>query len=360
MAERGKSTPIIKVPVFAAFLACFSTALFFVNEYIFESFFYAAGITVKLPLLYILSVFPAALFILSTFLSRKHEGKFLLALYYAASFWLGFSVFAFPALVVSDIAAVFFPGLKQVLNTVILAGSLTAAVYASIKAGRLKINELSVPLGKGLTVVQVSDAHYGIINGKECLFELVKLVNSLKPDIVCFTGDLVDGTKVINDDTFLALRELKAPAFFVAGNHEMIDGLEIVLPALEKGGVKVLDGEEVEVKGVRIIGLGYTWDKKRPGKFIDSHKSDHRPSILLLHEPVEAEKAAEKGVSLMLSGHTHAGQIIPFNLLVRIPYKYISGRYNIGGMVLNVSTGFGTWGPRMRLGSDCEINVIKI
>ncbi len=360
MAESRKSPPITSVPAFVVFLVCFSTALFFVNEYIFERFFSVAGVTVKLPLLITLSAFPAVLFVLSTYLSRKHEGRLLLGAYYAASFWLGFSVFAFPSLVISDIAAVFLPGIKQVLHAVVLAGALLTAVYASFKAGRLKINEISVPLGKGLTVVQVSDAHYGIINGSECLKELVKLVNSLKPDIVCFTGDLVDGTKVINEDTFLPLKELNAPAFFVAGNHEMIDGLEIVLPALEKGGVKVLDGEEVEVKGIRIIGLGYSWDKKSPGKFIDSHISDQRPSIFLLHEPVVAEKAAEKGISLMLSGHTHAGQIIPFNLLVRIPYKYIAGRYQVGNMVLNVSTGFGTWGPVMRLGSDCEINVIKI
>ena len=80
----------------------------------------------------------------------------------------------------------------------------------------------------------------------------------------------------------------------------------------------------------------------------------------MYHEPKDIQDAEASGVDLMLSGHTHGGQIIPFNFLVRIPFKYMKGLYKTGNMQLFVSTGCGTWGPKMRLGTDSEINLLRL
>jgi len=83
-----------------------------------------------------------------------------------------------------------------------------------------------------------------------------------------------------------------------------------------------------------------------------------KPSIMLYHLPREIKTVAKAGIGLQLSGHTHAGQMFPFNYLVRLMFKYMHGIYKYDGTYLHVSSGTGTWGPPMRLGSRCEITVI--
>jgi len=352
---------LMSVPTIAVFIVMFTTALFFVNYYIVSRTVLVFGQEKAFFAIVLISAIPALMFVIATWLSRDHEGAVIKIMYVISSYWLGFAIIAFLFFMISDITALAFPQLKLKLYVVALAHAVILALFASIHAGYIKVNETTLEFGKNLTVVQISDAHYGIMHGDKYLDELVETVNGLNPDIVCFTGDLVDGSRVIHDGTFLPLKKLKAPAYFVAGNHEFYDGLERVLPAVRAGGVTVLDDSEAMEKGVRLIGARYCMKHDKTKKFLESIKAKPGlPSILLCHEPVFPEAAAKSGVNLMLSGHTHAGQIIPFNILVRTVYKHISGLYNVGEMKLFVSTGCGTWGPKMRLGSNSEINVFKL
>ncbi|OGF47126.1 MAG: hypothetical protein A2452_00405 [Candidatus Firestonebacteria bacterium RIFOXYC2_FULL_39_67] len=148
--------------------------------------------------------------------------------------------------------------------------------------------------------------------------------------------------------TLLPLKQLKAPAYFVSGNHDFIDGLEIVYRAVEESGVTVLDNKSIELKGVQLGGLSFAFNKVNLKK------------ELLSHEPKGIKEIEAAGIDLMLSGHTHGGQIIPFNFLVRLPYGYMYGLYKIGTLTLFVSSGCGTWGPKMRLGTDSEISLILL
>jgi uncharacterized protein len=117
----------------------------------------------------------------------------------------------------------------------------------------------------------------------------------------------------------------------------------------------------VECKGIQVIGSEYSFDQNHMKKVINELKiRNDMPSIVLNHLPREIESAAEAGIGLQLSGHTHAGQMFPFNYLVRLMFKYMHGLYNYQGTYLYVSPGTGTWGPPMRLGSRCEITYITL
>ena len=115
------------------------------------------------------------------------------------------------------------------------------------------------------------------------------------------------------------------------------------------------------MKGIQFVGIGYSDDKKLIKKKLGRLKiAKNKPSVLLYHVPLGMEHAKKKGIDLQLSGHTHKGQVFPFNYLVMIEFRYLAGLYDIDGMKLYVSPGTGTWGPPMRLGSRNEITVLKL
>ena len=124
--------------------------------------------------------------------------------------------------------------------------------------------------------------------------------------------------------------------------------------------VRWLRNEAVRINGVQIIGIDDNCTLAQIDDVLGKTNSGAEYRILLYHRPQWLEAAENRNVDLMLTGHTHRGQIWPFNFVVGSIYKYISGWHEIGKMNLNVSTGTGTWGPRMRLGSHSEITVIDL
>ncbi len=220
----------------------------------------------------------------------------------------------------------------------------------------------------GTVLVQLSDLHLGNILGKRWLQKQIARVNALTPDIVVITGDLVDGNVGRVEPLRESLQQLRAPlgVWAVTGNHEFYAGLARSIALFENAGFSVLqDSNRQAAPGLIIAGVD---DLTSRAPIADA---DHpitralanRPSgatILLSHSPLDAEKAAAAGVGLMLSGHTHNGQIWPFNYLVRLRYPLLSGRYEVSGLTAIVSRGTGTWGPPMRLWLTGAIVRIKL
>ncbi len=302
-------------------------------------------------------------FILASFLGRIFSGQFTNYAYVLASTWIGVVFLLFIAMIISDVARL--SGAPPKTTGLVLLGlALILSVYSLINAAAVRTNAIDVNisgLGQDITAIQLSDLHIGAIHGKEYLARIVAKVNSLNPDVVFITGDLVDGSGPLQEGFFEPIDEINAPVYFSPGNHEHYEGIDAVLQMLEKTKMTILRNEKAEFNGVQIIGVDFSDSKKYLETVLPNITyNEDSPTVLLFHSPDSFEYAASKGVDLVLSGHTHVGQIFPFNFLVKMRYSRINGIYRERNSTLYVSSGAGTWGPPMRLGSHSEIVVLRL
>lgn len=208
-------------------------------------------------------------------------------------------------------------------------------------------------------VVQISDVHIGSRRGGY-LARIVRRINKLRPDVVVITGDLVDSSSV-GREQLQSLQRLCARALFTIGNHERYANPENVLSMLRALGVEALRQRHVLAGELQVIGIDDADAHDQVAAQLPSiARRDGHYTILLYHRPLGWESAAAHGVDLMLCGHTHNGQIFPFNFLVKRQFRRINGLYSDGDAHLYVSPGTGTWGPLMRLGSLNEITCIDV
>jgi predicted MPP superfamily phosphohydrolase len=212
----------------------------------------------------------------------------------------------------------------------------------------------------------ISDVHLGHINGAGFARHIAAQARGLNPDLIFLAGDVFDGSKVDAAKVAAPLMELRPPlgVFFVEGNHEEFGGAAQFEEAMRDGGVRVLHAECVDVEGVRIIGIPYA-DSHHPlqlRSFLEGlHLKGGPPSILLNHVPNRLPLAEHAGVSLQLSGHTHGGgQMFPFNLITRRAFgEFTYGLHRFGEMQVYTSSGAGTWGPPVRVGTHPEIVLLS-
>jgi predicted MPP superfamily phosphohydrolase len=189
---------------------------------------------------------------------------------------------------------------------------------------------------------------------------LVRHVNRENPDHILITGDLVDFENISSTELG-ALADLKAPAWFIIGNHERYVDLEAICERLRGLGITVIRNSTVNIGEIQLIGIDDAEPKTQVGNVLKNMEAEPDAfRILLYHRPDGAEDAAAWGAHLMLCGHTHNGQIVPFNFIVRRVFPRIQGLFDVHGMHLYVSPGTGTWGPVLRLGSRSEIGMITL
>ncbi len=281
-------------------------------------------------------------------------------LYVVSANWLGILWLLFSCMVVYEILRLFVKLSPPVWGVVIIGTVATATIYSMINAQVVRVRRVRIPGGVDVDIVQISDIHLGSVNGR-FLETIVARTNALDGDVVLITGDLVDNNNKRTRRALNSLNALEAPVFFVTGNHEGYIGPEKVKRALNKTKVRVLENEVAEFGQVQIIGIS---DGSAPGhverelKRLNVDKSKF--TVLMYHQPVEMEAVSHAGIDLMLAGHTHDGQLFPFNYVVRLMFKHMKGLHKYGDSYLYVTTGTGTWGPRMRLGSNCEIVLLEV
>jgi predicted MPP superfamily phosphohydrolase len=208
--------------------------------------------------------------------------------------------------------------------------------------------------------------HVGNVRSQRFVRRIVARLQRLQPAAVFIVGDMFDGAKV---DVAAAVRPwtgLRTPAgiFFVSGNHDEFSERAPYFEALERTGVRVLHNERVDVDGMQIIGV-HDGESNDPGLFrqiLDRAGIDRsRASILLSHRPVKLEIPEQAGVSLQLSGHTHAGQFWPWSLVVSKIYgRFAYGLSRHGNLQIFTSSGVGTWGPPLRIGTRSEVVVLHL
>ncbi len=287
--------------------------------------------------------------------------------------WLGVLFLLFLALLAADVVTVF--GLlfrrhaPRIRGWAVLA-ALALSGLALVQGLRPPaVTDYEVRLGglpralDGTTVVAISDLHLGTLLGARWLRARIAQVEALHPDLVIALGDIVEGHGGIERAVAPALRNLTAPlgVYAVAGNHEHYGRAGANDDPLAQAGFRVLHDEWAEVRpGLVLAGVDDLTSRRHAGRDSGAvaRALANRPAgaaILLSHTPWQAEDAARAGAGLMLSAHTHGGQIWPLTYLSRLSYPLNAGRYVVAGMPVIVSRGTGTWGPRMRLWRRGEI-----
>ena len=233
---------------------------------------------------------------------------------------------------------------------------LVTAITPMVKTISMKSAKLDQPV----RFVQITDVHIGS-RSKRFLEKIVYRINQLDPDFVCITGDFIDATGVPESD-LRSLKSIRGPIYFSIGNHEKYEDLEDILARLRNLGVNVLRNEATQyADNLQVIGIDDMDDALQVGRQlpnIEVRTEDY--VVLLYHRPRGLEAAAEHGIDLMLSGHTHNGQIVPFNLVVGRVFEMTKGLYRKDDTQLYVSQGTGTWGPVMRFGTRSEITLFEI
>ena len=301
--------------------------------------------------------FCASCYFLAGLIVRSTESVAGGMFYYLASVWLGVLFLLFSVLLVYGIVHVTtgFDS-RLVLGSVVIS-VVCVSVYAVMQGRVLVTKEYTIPLENSTTpirIVHLSDIHVGTVHGASYLAEVVQKTNELNPDLILITGDLFDGSAPIQTEMLLALDAFTAPAYFSNGNHD----------TLETRKLQLLENEFAEEKGIQIVGVNDRQSLPRDTSLADVLEmftfDTEKPTVLMYHSPLDWEAAQNVGVDLMLSGHTHNGQIYPFNVLVRMAFKYMNGLYEEQGKYLHVSPGTGTWGPPMRLGSRNQITLLHV
>ena len=290
-----------------------------------------------------------------------HSIKFI---YHVATYWFGFMFIAFNVFVAGDIAERLFPIKQSYLAYVAIFIVLCLAVYSISNnlSGRKveSIQLLSSKIKAPIRIVLIADTHINRYHSVEYLQCLVREINNQNPDIVTIAGDFADGKTEFS--AIEPINDIKAPVCLVMGNHEVWNNHNgAIEKLLNRTKITIVHKRKLKHKGVQIIGVHFADGQHVLKEGLKDIEIDTREyNILLFHEPKDVEVAQEAGIDLMLSGHTHAGQIFPWNYVTRLAYKYIKGLYEFRGMEIYVSQGTGIWGPPMRLGSVNEITVIDL
>ncbi|MCF8479245.1 MAG: metallophosphoesterase [Rhodospirillum sp.] len=257
--------------------------------------------------------------------------------------------------------------------------SLLVTAVGFINARKVaRVVRVSVPLKTlpqaldGFTIAQLSDIHVGSTIKGGSVRRMVERTNRLNADMVAITGDVVDGdvSHLGKDVAPLGDLHSRHGTFVVTGNHEFYSGADPWMAAFAELGMHPLrnaheildhDGAKLVVAGVEDFSAGrHTPDRPSdPAKALEG-APEGLLRILLAHQPRSAEAASAVGADLQLSGHTHGGQIWPWNYAVRMQQPLTAGLHRWGSMWVYVSRGTGYWGPPKRFGAPSEITLITL
>lgn len=327
-------------------------------------------------------------FLVGMFLERMASSVFSEWIYRVGAFWLAFMFYFLMVLLLVDLvrlADYFFHFLPEFSATAKLrmgyavTGFVSLIViggYLNARNTQLKVIPLTIHKkvtgASELKILMASDIHLGALIGERQEKKLVRIINEQNPDLVLLCGDLVDGDigPVLRKKLGKHIQEIRTRlgVYAIPGNHEYIGGIRNTLPYLQSINIKVLRDEVVTLAdGIQLVGRDDR-DSRRMGEPGNPHELsdlvkglDHsRPIIVMNHQPFHLEEAVEAGADLHLSGHTHNGQMWPFNYITEAIFEVSWGLKQKGNTTFYVSSGFGSWGPPVRTGNTPEVVVFNI
>ena len=285
------------------------------------------------------------------------------------------------AKLVLALAGVADPARSRVVAAAVLAVSVVLLVWGYVEAMRVpRVRRVDVPIERlgagldGVTVALLTDTHYGPIDRTRWSSRVIDKVNELDADIVCHTGDIADGTVAQRREQAAPLGRARAKLArtYVTGNHEYFGEAQGWLDHMRELGWEPLHNRHMVIErgGDRLVIAGVD-DRTAGSSGLGGHRADHAaaltgadpqlPVLLLAHQPKQIDAAVEHGIDLQISGHTHGGQIWPFNVLVRLDQPTVAGLTRHGPRTqLYTSRGTGFWGPPFRVFAPSEITLLTL
>lgn len=373
--ESNSSDPRITRARVAFFVTIIAGLLLSVNWFVCHTWNHFWGIP-SMPLWQIIPSLLTISFVATTLLGFNQTNALLRIVYRVSAIWLGVLSFTFFAAVACWF--IYVPlmlfGLSAEPRLIVVAVfglAFFACVYGLVNAAWIRTTRVTVKLPnlpeswRGRTVALVTDLHLGNVRGARFTQRIVARLQRLQPDAVFISGDMFDGTKADLDWLVAPWSKLSMPrgTYFVTGNHEEFTDRNAFLDAIARTGIHVLNNEKVEVDGLQIVGVhdGEAGEPRTLRAVLQSTQLDgRRPSILLAHQPSNPAIAAEAGISLQLSGHTHGGQIWPWNWVAALVHgRFNYGSNRLGALQVFTSSGVGTWGMPMRVGTKSEIVLLR-
>ncbi len=378
----------MKKSQFAVFLTIVLSIYTLVNYYIFITGLHS--IPDKYNYLYSAAyLFFFLSYIIGKFLERKFLNAVSAFFVWVGSFWLGAMVYYLLFVILIDIVRLFnlffgflpssfysaeyqlmfFLAVNASVILIVILGYLNAANPVKKKLN-ININKNAGVL-KSLKIVMASDIHLGTIINRKRLRKIVNMINSLEPDIILLPGDVVDEDieSVVKQNCGEDLRALRAKygVYAITGNHEYIGGVEPSVKYLTEHGLIELRDRTVKIAdSFYIVGRedraskGFAGILRKPLNLLLEGVDKNLPVILMDHQPVKLEEAENNGIDLQLSGHTHHGQLWPFNFITKKIYEVSMGYKQKGNTHYYVSCGVGSWGPPVRTGNRPEIVQINL
>ena len=265
-----------------------------------------------------------------------------------------------------------------VLVLVVVPVVLAWGYFEAMRVPRTRHVDVTIPrLGAGLDglrVVMITDTHYGPIDRTRWSEGVRDRINDLDADVVCHVGDIADGTVAVREPQAAPLADVRGTLarVYVTGNHEYYGEAQGWLDYMGGIGWDVLHNRHIVVErgGDRLVVAGVD-DATAKGSGLAGHGADlgaalataepELPVLLLAHQPKQIGRAVDAGVDLQISGHTHGGQIWPFNFLVRLDQPVVAGLSAHGERTqLYTSRGSGFWGPPLRVFAPSEITVLTL
>lgn len=372
---------------FVSFFTTIFSLYGLINAYIFIRGWQAVPSRPFWRILYVLVfAFFLSAFLLGRFLERYGPSALTEFLIWTGAFWLAAMLYFVLVCALVDLARLanwlvpFFPSwitadpvrarIGVLAGAVALVAAIVIGGHINSRILRTRTLDLEIPRkvsgARTLRIAFASDIHLGSIVGASRLRAIVDKLNALKPDVIILGGDIVDEdlTDVLKMNVGEALRDLRAPlgVYAVTGNHEYIGGIGPAVAYLTSHNVRLLRDETARLpEGAYLVGredvsaprLGGPGRKPLADLLRDLDMKS--PVVVIDHQPRDLAEAAGLGVDVLLCGHTHNGQIWPWNQLVRAFYELNYGCARVGSMQVYVSSGAGTWGPPVRVGTHPEI-----
>ena len=370
------------------FLVIF-TIYFLINYYLFIKGYKSIPARNHYRLYYTITfLLVASTFIVSKILERINSSVLTDILNIIGGFWLAFMLYGFLLFFLSDIIYLVLriSGLvtgnrliayRKWAFIITIAGSALLIITGFINALSPVVRNYNITINKKagdlktFRIAAVSDIHLGSIIRRRSMKQLSGMLEAQHPDVVFLLGDIVDGEigPVLRDDllSYFKCPKCRDGLFAITGNHEFIGGAAVTIPYIEKKGIRLLMDEVVTLDGgIQVIGRidrdGARFNKmsRLPLDTLMKGIDASKPVLLLDHQPLHLDEAEHHGIDLQLSGHTHNGQMWPLNYITSMIYELSYGYEKKGDTQFIVSSGFGLWGARVRLGSKPEIMVIDM
>jgi len=328
-------------------------------------------------------------FILGQFLERGTPTQIGQIITYVGSFWLAILWYLFIFVLIISLLKITNHWFHYIPNTWVntyftgknlffgvSAITLLLVLYGHINAIMPRVVNIDINIDKqgvqkNIKIALVTDIHMGYIIGSRRVLKLVKLINAQNVDLVLFGGDLVDHNPlpVIKNNMGKYFNNLNPPLgkFAVTGNHEFIGKPDVSINYLSQFGIRYIRDTVIDVNGIILLAGRDDKDKKRftgnarmPINLLLKNIDKSKPIILIDHQPVEFDSVAKNGVDLMVSGHTHKGQFWPFGIITKKVFELDWGLIKKGNTHFYVSSGYGTWGPPVRIGNRPEIVILNL